>query len=127
MTETTQVELAKKPTNSHGLLFLQATLDHQKRIQAILESKNISQDEFLILTTLLWCHENRKEPSPLLIAKHAKLNDDKVIENIRSLATRKLVKPCVYEKNRHIQWIYLTKKGFDLVTKLVLMIGEIEK
>ena len=116
-----------KPEDSPGFLLWQTTITWQRLIKKALDPYNISHAQFVILAITLWFESKNQEISQSLIIRQSKLDKMTVSKAFKKLATEKYVKRLEHKIDTRTKTVSLTKKGKELVTKLIPIVEKIDE
>lgn len=115
-----------KPEDSPGFLLWQTTIIWQRLIKKGLDSYNISHAQFVILAITLWFESKNQEVSQRLIVQQSKLDKMTVSKSVKKLATEGHIKRFEHKIDTRTKTVSLTKKGKELITKLIPIIERID-
>jgi len=116
-----------KPEDSPGFLMWQTTITWQRLIKKVLDSYDISHAHFVILAITLW-HESKKQVvSQSLIIRQSKLDKMTVSKAFKKLVSKGYVKRMEHKEDTRAKSIHLTKKGTELISKLIPIIEKVDE
>jgi DNA-binding MarR family transcriptional regulator len=116
-----------KPENSPGFLLWQTTITWQRLIKKSLDPYHISHAQFVILAITLWFESKNQEISQSLIIRQSKLDKMTVSQSIKKLATEGYVKRLEHKIDTRSKTVSLTKKGKELIIKLIPIVEKIDE
>ncbi|SRR5579883_304687 len=116
-----------KPEESPGFLLWQTTITWQRLIKKALDSYHISHAQFVILAVTLWFQNKSQEVTQTLIIRQSKLDKMTVSKALKQLAANGLVKRAEHEEDTRAKSVHLTKKGKELIAKLVPIVEKIDE
>jgi DNA-binding MarR family transcriptional regulator len=116
----------EKPEDSPGFLLWQTTVTWQRLIKKTLDEYNISHAQFVILAITLWFENQKHEVSQSLIIRQSKLDKMTVSKSFKKLAKEGYVKRIEHKIDTRAKTVYLTKKGRELISKLVPLVEKID-
>jgi DNA-binding MarR family transcriptional regulator len=116
-----------RPEDSPGFLLWQTTMIWQRRIRFSLEKYNISHAQFVIMATLLWFEAHNYETNQVLIVNTSKLDKMTVSKSLKKLAELELISRVEHAKDTRAKNVSLTKKGKDIINKLVPIVEKIDE
>ena len=116
-----------QPEDSPGFLLWQTTITWQRWIKKTLDPYHISHAQFVILAITLW-HENNKQDVPqILIVRQSKLDKMTVSKALKTLVSEGLVKRFEHHEDTRAKSVHLTKKGRELISKLVPIVEKVDE
>jgi DNA-binding MarR family transcriptional regulator len=115
-----------KPEDSPGFLLWQTTMIWQRQIKKALEAYDISHAQFVIMATLLWFDAHDDDTTQVSIVNWTKLDKMTVSKSLKKLVEMKYVKRHEHEKDTRAKSVSLTKKGSELVQKLIPIVEEVD-
>lgn len=115
-----------KPEDSPGFMLWQTTITWQRLIKKALDPYGISHAQFVILAITLW-HENKVLVSQSLIIRQSKLDKMTVSKSFKKLAAEGYVKRLEHKEDTRAKSVHLTKKGKDLISKLIPIVENIDE
>lgn len=116
----------EKPEDSSGFLLWQTTITWQRLIKKTLDIYNISHAQFVILAITLWFVSKNHEVSQSLIIRQSKLDKMTVSKSLRKLVMEGYVKRMEHTEDTRAKAVYLTKKGKELISKLIPIVEKID-
>lgn len=108
-----------KPEDSPGFLLWQTTMIWQRKIKKALEPYDISHAQFVIMATLMWFEAHGYDTTQILIVNWSKLDKMTVSKSLKKLVTLEYVNRIEHETDTRAKRVTLTKKGKEMVRKLV--------
>lgn len=115
-----------KPEESPGFLLWQTTITWQRLIKKALDIHHISHAQFVILAITLWFESKNHEVSQSLIIRQSKLDKMTVSKSFKKLAMEGYVKRIEHKEDTRAKAVYLTKKGRELISKLIPIVEKID-
>lgn len=115
-----------KPEDSPGFLLWQTTITWQRLIKKALDIHNISHAQFVILAITLWFESKNHEVSQSLIIRQSKLDKMTVSKSFKKLVTEGYVKRMEHKEDTRAKAVYLTRKGKELISKLIPIVEKID-
>jgi len=115
-----------KPEDSPGFSMWQATITWQRLIKKVLDPYDISHAHFVILAITLWYESKKLEVSQSLIIRQSKLDKMTVSKSFKKLVSHGYVKRMEHKEDTRAKSIHLTKKGKDLVSKLIPVVEKVD-
>ncbi|MEO8402545.1 MAG: MarR family winged helix-turn-helix transcriptional regulator [Gammaproteobacteria bacterium] len=115
-----------KPEDSPGFLLWQTTITWQRLIKKALDIHNISHAQFVILAITLWHESKNHEVSQSLIIRQSKLDKMTVSKSFKKLVTEGYVKRMEHKEDTRAKAVYLTRKGKELISKLIPIVEKID-
>lgn len=116
-----------KPEDSPGFLLWQTTITWQRLIKKSLDIHNISHAQFVILAITLWFESKHHEVSQSLIIRQSKLDKMTVSKSVKKLVMEGYVKRVEHKEDTRAKIVYLTKKGKELISKLIPIVEKIDE
>ena len=116
-----------KPEESLGFLLWQTTMTWQRLIKKALDSHDISHAQFVILAITLWHESKNHEVSQSLIIRQSKLDKMTVSKSFKKLVIEGYVKRMEHKEDTRVKAVYLTKKGKQLISKLIPIVEKIDE
>lgn len=116
-----------EPQDSPGFLLWQTTMTWQRLIKKALDPYNISHAQFVILAITLWFDSKNQEVTQNLIIRQSKLDKMTVSKALKKLAEEGKIKRTENKEDTRVKSVMLTKKGKDLITKLVPIVETIDE
>lgn len=116
-----------KPEESPGFLLWQTTITWQRLIKKALDIHQISHAQFVILAITLWHESENHEVSQSEIIRQSKLDKMTVSKAFKKLVGKGYVKRMEHSEDTRAKSASLTKKGRELISKLVPIIEKIDK
>lgn len=116
-----------KPEDSPGFLLWQTTITWQRLIKKALDSYNISHAQFVILAITLWFESKNQEISQSLIIRQSRLDKMTVSKSCKKLATDGYINRLEHKIDTRTKTVSLTKKGKELITKLIPIVENIDE
>lgn len=116
-----------KPEDSPGFLLWQTTVTWQRLIKKALDIHHISHAQFVILAITLWFESKNHEVSQSLIIRQSKLDKMTVSKSFKKLVMAGYVKRREHKKDTRAKAVYLTKKGRELISKLIPIVEKIDE
>lgn len=116
-----------KPEDSPGFLLWQTTMTWQRLIKKGLDPYHISHAQFVILAITLWFESKHHEVSQSLVIRQSKLDKMTVSKSFKKLATEGYVKRLEHKIDTRSKTVSLTKKGKQLITKLIPIVEKIDE
>jgi DNA-binding MarR family transcriptional regulator len=113
----------ERPEDSPGFLLWQTTISWQRLIKKQLDHYDISHPQFVIMAILLWFGEAKQ----ILIIEQSKLDKMTVSKSLKKLASQGLIKRAEHKTDSRAKIVNLTKKGKNLVQKLVPIVEKIDE
>ncbi|CAN5407949.1 MarR family transcriptional regulator [soil metagenome] len=114
-----------KPEDSPGFMLWQTTITWQRLIKKALDPYDISHAQFVVLAITLW-HESKELVSQSLIIRQSKLDKMTVSKAFKKLAAEGYVKRLEHKEDTRAKSVHLTKKGKDLISKLIPIVENID-
>lgn len=105
----------------------QTTITWQRLIKKALDPYNISHAQFVILAVTLWFTIQNQEVSQTLIIRQSKLDKMTVSKALQKLVTEGHVKRVEHAEDTRAKSVNLTKKGKELVSKLIPIVESIDE
>jgi len=115
-----------KPEESLGFLLWQTTMTWQRLIKKALDSHHISHAQFVILAITLWFESKNYEVSQSLIIRQSKLDKMTVSKSFKKLVIEGYVKRIEHKHDTRAKAVFLTKKGRELISKLIPIVEKID-
>src|SRR5437762_11308565 len=115
-----------KPEDSPGFLLWQTTITWQRLIKKALDPYNISHAQFVILAITLWFESKNEEVSQSLIIRQSKLDKMTVSKALKKLVMKGYVKRLEHKHDTRVKAVFLTKKGRELISKLIPVVEKID-
>ena len=115
-----------KPQDSPGFLLWQTTLVWQRQIKHALELHNISHPQFVIMATLMWFEAHLYEATQIVIINWTKLDKMTVSQSLKKLSALGYVNRIEHKIDTRAKSVSLTKKGQEIVRKLVPIVENID-
>lgn len=116
----------EQPEDSPGFLLWQTTITWQRLIKKALDFYNISHAQFVILAITLWFESKNQEVSQSLIIRQSKLDKMTVSKALKKLVAEGYVKRLEHKEDTRAKSVLLTKKGKELVSKLIPIVEKID-
>lgn len=116
-----------KPENSPGFLLWQTTITWHRLIKKALDPYSISHAQFVILAITLWFESKNQEVSQSLIIRQSKLDKMTVSKSLKKLVAETYVKRMEHKEDTRAKSVLLTKKGKELVSKLIPIVEKIDE
>jgi|SRR5579862_3631102 len=113
--------------DSPGFLLWQTTVTWQRAIKKVLDPYDISHAQFVILAITMWFESKSREVSQSLIIRQSKLDKMTVSKALKKLVAEAYVKRIEHKEDTRAKSVLLTKKGKELVSKLIPMVEEIDE
>jgi DNA-binding MarR family transcriptional regulator len=117
----------EKPQDSPGFLLWQATTLWQRQIKKALDPYDLSQAQFVIMAILMWSQAQQHDTTQVLIVNWTKLDKMTVSTSLKKLVTLGFVKRIEHHTDTRAKQVTLTKKGSDMVRKLVPIVESIDE
>lgn len=114
-----------KSEDSPGFMLWQTTITWQRLIKKALDPYHISHAQFVILAITLWHEHENTIPQSLLI-RQSKLDKMTVSKSLKKLATAGYLNRQEHTVDTRAKSVYLTKKGKELISKLIPIIENID-
>ncbi len=115
-----------QPEDSPGFLLWQTTITWQRQIKKALDPYNISHAQFVIMAVTLWFENNHRDVTQIMIIKQSKLDKMTVSKSLKKLVSDELVKRTEDKSDSRAKAVFLTKKGRNLISKLVPIVERID-
>ncbi len=115
-----------RPEDSPGFLLWQTTMIWQRQIKKALEIYDISHAQFVIMATLMWFEAHHYDTTQIQIVNWSKLDKMTVSKSLRKLVSLEYVHRIEHQTDTRAKSVSLTKKGKDMVRKLVPMVEKID-
>lgn len=115
-----------KPEDSPGFLLWQTTMIWQRQIKKALEAYDISHAQFVIMATLMWFEAHHYDTTQIQIVNWSKLDKMTVSKSLKKLVSLQYVHRTEHETDTRAKNVSLTKKGKDMVRKLVPIVEKID-
>ena len=116
-----------QPEDSPGFLLWQTTITWQRLIKKALDSYDISHAQFVILAITMWFTSKSQDVSQSLIIRESKLDKMTVSKALKKLVSVAYVKRTEHQTDTRAKSVLLTKKGKNLITKLVPIVEKIDE
>ena len=116
-----------QPEDSPGFLLWQTTITWQRLIKKALDPYSISHAQFVILAITLWFESKNKEVSQSLIIRQSKLDKMTVSKALKKLVSEGYVKRMEHKEDTRAKSVHLTKKGKELVSRLIPIVEKIDE
>jgi DNA-binding MarR family transcriptional regulator len=116
-----------KPEESQGFLLWQTTMTWQRLIKKALDAYDISHAQFVILAITLWFESKNLEISQSLIIRQSKLDKMTVSKSFKKLVLEGYVKRMEHKVDTRAKSVSLTKKGRELISKLIPIVEKIDE
>lgn len=116
-----------EPQDSPGFLLWQTTMTWQRLIKKALDPYNISHAQFVILAVTLWFDSKHQEVTQNLIIRQSKLDKMTVSKALKKLVEDGNINRMENKEDTRVKSVLLTKKGKELVTKLVPIVEKIDE
>jgi DNA-binding MarR family transcriptional regulator len=115
-----------KPVDSPGFLLWQTTMIWQRQIKKALEAYDISHAQFVIMATLMWFEAYHYDTTQISIVNWSKLDKMTVSQSLKKLVVLGYVNRIEHETDTRAKSVFLTRKGKDMVRKLVPIVEKID-
>jgi DNA-binding MarR family transcriptional regulator len=115
-----------RPEDSPGFLLWQTTMIWQRQIKKALEIYDISHAQFVIMATLMWFKAHHYDTTQIQIVNWSKLDKMTVSKSLKKLVSLEYVHRIEHETDTRAKSVSLTKKGKDMVRKLVPIVEKID-
>ncbi len=115
-----------KPEDSPGFLLWQTTITWQRLVKKSLDPYSISHAQFVILAITLWFESKNLEVTQSCITRQSKLDKMTVSKSFKKLVSEGYVKRLEHKEDTRAKSVHLTKKGKDLVSKLIPIVEKID-
>lgn len=116
----------ERPEDSPGFLLWQTTMIWQRQIKKALEAYDISHAQFVIMATLMWFEAHHYNTTQILIVNWSKLDKMTVSKSLKKLVSLGYVNRIEHETDTRAKRVSLTKKGKEMVRKLVPIVEGID-
>ncbi len=116
----------EKPEDSPGLLLWQTTITWQRLIKKALDTHNIAHAQFVILAITMWFESHKHEVTQTLIIRQSKLDKMTVSKSCKKLVSEGYIKRAEHKEDTRAKTIGLTKKGKELIAKLIPIVEKID-
>jgi MarR family transcriptional regulator, organic hydroperoxide resistance regulator len=117
----------KSADASSGFLLWQVTTLWQREIKKALLSLEISHSAFVILASLLWFKEQKKEVTQTTVIEHTKPDKMTVSKSLRMLAGQGFVDRFEHETDTRAKTIILSESGEGLAIKAVGVVESVDR
>lgn len=117
----------EKPEHSPGFLLWQTTITWQRLIKKALDEYHVSHAQFVILAITFWFESQNHEVSQSLIIRQSKLDKMTVSKSFKKLVKEGYVKRIEHTEDTRAKAVFLTKKGKELISKLVPIVEKIDQ
>lgn len=114
------------PDDSPGFLLWQTTITWQRLIKKALDPHAISHAQFVILAITLWFTTKNIEVSQNQIIRQSKLDKMTVSKSLKKLVAENYVKRMEHAEDTRAKTVSLTKKGKDLISRLIPIVEKID-
>lgn len=115
-----------QPEDSPGLLLWQTTITWQRLIKKALDPYDIAHAQFVILAITLWFTTQQQEVTQTTIINLSKLDKMTVSKSLKKLVAQGLVKRSENQTDTRAKSVHLTRKGKELIEKLVPIVESID-
>ena len=116
-----------KPEDSPGFLLWQTTITWQRQIKKVLDPYEISHAQFVVMAVTLWFESNKQDVTQIMIIKLSKLDKMTVSKSLKKLVSAGYVKRMEDKTDTRAKAVYLTKKGKDLISKLIPLVEAVDR
>lgn len=116
-----------KAEESYGFLLWQTTITWQRIIRNALEPYNISHAEFVIMASILWFTIKEIDITQISIANHSKLDKMTISKSLKKLVNMGYVNRVEHKEDSRAKNVSLTTEGIKLISKLVIIVEDIDK
>lgn len=124
---TDSVFAVERPEDSPGFLLWQTTITWQRLIKKALDAHDIAHSHFVILAITLWFESKKQDVSQGLIIRQSKLDKMTVSKSLKKLVTTGYVKRMENKEDTRAKSVSLTKKGKQLISKLIPIVEKIDE
>lgn len=115
-----------QPEDSPGFLLWQTTITWQRLIKKALDPYGVSHAQFVILAITMWFVSKSQEVSQSLIIRQSKLDKMTVSKALKKLVADGYVKRMEHKEDTRAKAVHLTKKGKELISKLVPIVEKMD-
>ena len=112
---------------STGLLLWRATLRWQRAIRAALAPYELTQVQFVILTSAWWLDRDGTPPTQTEIAEHAGTDPMMTSQVLRRLQARGLALRLEDRRDRRARRVRLTPAALDLLTRALPAVEQVDE
>lgn len=109
--------LFKKPEDSTGYLLGQLTLIWQRKHKKVLDPLNLTQTQFILLTSIAWLSKRNKELTQVEIANHNNFDRMMVSKVLRTLQDKEFISRQEHPTDTRAKVIKLTNEGAKVLQK----------
>jgi DNA-binding MarR family transcriptional regulator len=117
----------ERPEDSPGFLLWQVSLTWQRRIKEALEPHNIAHSEFVTMAMLAWFENIDHKPTQADIVSLSRLDKMTLSKALKQLASDGYVTRTDMEEDTRTKSATLTKKGKELIGRLIPIIEKIDE
>ncbi len=110
------------PEDSPGFLLWQTTITWQRQIKKVLDPHDMSHAQFVVMALSLWLEKSKQDVTQSAIIRLSKLDKMTVSKALKKLVSVGLVKRAEHEIDTRAKSVSLTKKGKELISKLVPLV-----
>lgn len=116
-----------QPDESPGFLLWQTTMTWQRLIKKALDPYDISHPQFVVLAITMWFELKNESVSQSLIIRQSKLDKMTVSKSCKKLVMAGFINRMEHKEDTRAKSVQLTKKGKELISKLVPIIEKIDE
>lgn len=98
----------KKPENSTGYLLGQLALIWQRKHKKVLDPLDLTQTQFVLLTSIAWLSKTNKKLTQVEIANHNNFDRMMVSKVLRTLQTKKIITRQEHDTDTRAKIVALT-------------------
>jgi DNA-binding MarR family transcriptional regulator len=111
------------PVASPGFLLWRATLRWQREIALALQPLGLTHVQFVLLTGVLWFHDQRLRPSQRELADHVGTDVMMTSQVVRVLAAKGLIERTVDDRDARRKVLTATPDGRTLAERAMRVVG----
>lgn len=109
--------LFKKPEDSTGYLLGQLTLIWQRKHKKVLDPLDLTQTQFVLLTSIAWLSKKNKKLTQVEIANHSNFDRMMVSKVLRTLQDKKFISRQEHPTDTRAKVIKLANDGAKVLQK----------
>ncbi|MHB8339151.1 MAG: MarR family winged helix-turn-helix transcriptional regulator [Ignavibacteriaceae bacterium] len=109
----------KSPSESNGFLLWKVNNLWQREITRILKKYNLTHTQFVIMASILWLSDEKKELTQIELANNIEIDVMMTSNVLRNLHKRDLIERHEHSTDTRAKTINLTSKGYNILLEAV--------